>query len=467
MAKYLSKAKQITICGTSLLAIGAITLATVLPIVSAKDYKTDQVLNNSQYDFVPKLVSQDQIEELLTAGIIKYNPYQFEKSFFVNNIANVKITDLDQPQSQAQAGNQINNAQKVINSNQFLFHFDKSDEAINYEVTNVELIQDRLVATVQKSFQDYHRTYQKEIVLPENVFVDRSTSQANFLKVASQDLRLAFTNGWISIGSTDNPPSANINDWKVENLGPVSNLVDQIQISPSKNDFQIINLPDQPKLLNLEYQSGQDVSFSLVTVDNNSGQPDVSKEQIIGFNQNQSWISQPNATEQQWLELPAIKWLKSVSKEMGLENPDLPTLKAMIFNVTEDPSDQNNQPLSNYQLVPFKLKLGNQVNYIMVWTDVVTRSLQKIINNAPEINWILDLKNQKVSKAQFKAHPENYLRPEHQVPSGLHYQYQDNSLTLSDQDTKATFQIAISFIDDRLQLTKTYQITNLDVSSLT
>lgn len=458
---YLSKTKLNLLIGIGGAAAIATTLAITIPIVSANDRQVDRILNDDKYNFVPKIVSDEQIEDLLNNQIIHYQPKQFDPVFFANNIANQPYLNDDIADEKL----------KQENTNQYLFSFPANNLGIEYRVLKVDWLNNKLVATINKSYQNYQNEYQKVIDVESDYFNPSvSDSQKNFLKVAAIDLEAAFNNSWLRLGSA-NPPSTNIGDWQVKNIGPISIINDQLSLSLSGNEFKVINHNqlDQPKLLNLDYSPTDSVSFSLVTTDPNA--PDVANQQIIAFNQNQSWITNPNATEQQWWDLPAIQWLKKVSQEMGIENPDLKTLKQIIFDPATDPNDgpgdnQNGAPLANYQLVPFKLKLGNQITYIMVWTDVVARSLDQIIKNAPEVNWVLDLKGQSVTKDQFKAHPENYLRPEHKVPSGLHYQYLNDSLSLDGSETKASFKVEIRFADDRTEQSRTYNIQDLDLTGL-
>ena len=453
MAKkfYWSKSKHALVWGISAATIATLTIAITVPIVSATDYQTDQILRDEKYHFIPTLVSDEQLEQLLNEQIIHYQPSQYDQSFFANNIANqVRYDSLD--------------PEKDIKTNDYLFTFPDNNLGITYRVLEVNLYQNQLIATIEKSFNGYHYQYQKPIQFPENYWQSLSNSQANFLKVANRDLKQAFNQNWLQIGS-QNPPSTNIGDWQVKNLGPKSNH-STIGLVLAKKDFIIThNLSErQNKLINLDFAPGQPVVFSLVTT-NPGATNDISDEQIVAFNQNQSWINHTNASEQEWMNLPAIKWLLSVKEQMGWEDDvDLATLKQIIFDPSSDPQDEKGQPLSNYQLVPFKMQLGDQVTYIMIWTDVVARSLQQIIVNAPELNWVLDLKNQKVTIDQFQQHPENYLKPEQSPPSGLHYQYVDKSLTIANQ--KASFTVNITFADDRAQLSKKYQIKELDLSSL-
>lgn len=456
MAKkiYWSKSKHALTWGLGVAGIIATTLAITIPIVSANDYQTDRILKDEKYNFIPTLVSNEQLEELLTNQVIHYHPNQFDQAFFANQIANQELTI---------ANSQADDEQKATNTNDYLFSFPANEIGINYRVLEVNHYQDQLIATVEKKINDYVSTYQKPIQFPENYWQGLSVSQVNFLKVAAFDLKQAFNQNWIQIGA-QKPQSTNIGDWQVKNLGPKANH-DAIAIAFAKKDFYVTYNPDYKKPFNLDFATGQPVIFSLVTT-NPGATNDVSDEQIIAFNQNESWINHPNASAQEWMNLPAIKWLLSIKSEMGWEDDvDLSILKNIIFDPSSDPQDENGQPLSNYQLVPFKMQLGDQVTYIMIWTDVVARSLTEIIDNAPEIAWVLDLpESQKVTMTQFQQHPENYLKPEHQVPSGLHYQYVDNSLAINQQ--KASFSVKISFADDRAQLSKTYQIKELDLSEL-
>ena len=484
---YLSKKIKILIaCGVPA-AVLATATAIAWPVVAIQDKQINQVLNDQGFNYVPELVSKDKINKLLEKEIIRFNPEGFSVEFFVKNIANqpldplfldgIDLSDItDLP------------IEKIKSTNDLLFNFPSNQTGVQYEIKRVwpEAISESkkqlstkednsftfLKAEVVKKYQDRTVVYDKEIDQSNISFIESSDDEKehrNFLKYAVKEFKDLIKENYLQVRAHD-ADSTDVSTYK-----------DKLELITHNGDIDLFKTADNSYTINLASENAPNGIFRI----DDKEQVEFSFAGTSGveiWDSSQAWpINDKGEFDKD--KSAAYKFLDENKKDLFLEGAtgtEEQKLKNYIFDPDNDPYvfNEKNQkiPRADYAAVLVKLEIGGFSTYTIIWQNLVQSAFEKIIENAPELEFKI-VSSTPPTKDEFEKNPKRYLRvsSESEVKQGLKYDIDPASVKVTEEgdDYKVAVDVVISLVDapkDNPKYKKTYKlqdITGLKTKSLT
>lgn len=372
---YVSKKKKMILLATIPAAVVISTVSIAAPIVVLQENKIYRTIDEAE-NYQPRTVSESKLEELISSGLLAYNPNDFSKKFFVDNIANQVIEVVDHK----------TNKVSIIHTNSLLFDFEnKGNNQISYIISNVYLDDNNnLVAKIDKVYLEKSGTYTQKIGISNGFFNESLTPESekgNFLNYASDNFKKRARDNSLFVSST----VSDVNQINSDNL----TLNGRNGISVSKSNSSYVISSDKSFLFNNEY-----VDFNFPV--NIQGQKTI-------WNVQDAWpLKGDNTFDSD--KSKAIIFLKTVVNDLYLpeltneEKAGLTTeeaiqnkkLEKFLFDASKDPYElKGNQkiPNTNYYAILVKLSLGNKIKYSLTWQNVNQSAQSDIVNNAPELTY--------------------------------------------------------------------------------
>lgn len=467
---YLSKKSKIILLTAIPATAIVIAAAVTTPLVISNENKE---INKLDANAQPKIISQNQVDELISKNIILFNPSHYSKDFFLKNIANQEI----------KVKQKIDEKEILVsmNSNDFLFElevlndnnekvvlerfiesdktwrgwwFDKSTN-VQYKIISVNSNSSNgLLIELEKKFTKYEKKYLYEI---NNVFEfnDNELEQKKFfIKQASPKFKEFFNKGLANVGvNVENFDLSNIESSNLSFNTKDSNI---ISFAKNSNGKYNLNVPNNKSSFNWNNQP-LEFEFSIENDSNNNktiwdysnafplnskGEFDASKSKVFSYLLSiKDQLILPDLTDEE------IKELGNNPNKEQIENKQI---EKIIFNPAIDPNVTNaynkKNPIPGYFALLIKVSLADISTYIVLWQNLYQSAQGSIVQKAPEIEYIVNpnaFPNLPTAQ-QIKDNPLEWLVPLTPLTNDLKYTISNVTIPTDDNENETKINVEVN-----------------------